>query len=302
MEIRQLKTFRTVAALLSFNRAAERLHYAQSSVSAQIQALEEELEVRLFDRLGRRIMITEAGSRLLRYAEKILDLADETRADLSGQNEPEGSLTIRVPESFAVLRLPRILDRFRKRFPKVRLRFITCTHDGLQKDLRKGVTDLAFLLTDSIQAADLCVEAIGFESLVVVAGQGHPLVRKTVIRTKDLARETFLLSGADCSYRKLFERILEQENAGRPQILELNSVAAIRQCVIRKIGLTIIPMAVVETEILSKQMVVLPWSEENVEVAILMIWYREKWVSPSLKAFMDVAKVVMAETTALGTS
>ena len=65
MEIRQLKTFLAVAKLLSFNLAARRLNYAQSSISAQIRGLEEELQVRLFDRLGRRILLTEAGSRLV---------------------------------------------------------------------------------------------------------------------------------------------------------------------------------------------------------------------------------------------
>ena len=75
MEIRELKTFKSVAMLLSFNRAAEKLNYAQSSVSAQIKSLEEELAVKLFDRLGRRIRLTEAGERLIQYADKILESA-----------------------------------------------------------------------------------------------------------------------------------------------------------------------------------------------------------------------------------
>ena len=76
MEIRHLRAFKAVANLLSFNKAAQQLHYAQSSISAQIQALEEELNVRLFDRLGRGILLTEAGERLLPYAQKMLDLSE----------------------------------------------------------------------------------------------------------------------------------------------------------------------------------------------------------------------------------
>ena len=92
MEIRHLKTFLGVAKVLSFNKAAEHLNYAQSSVSAQIQALEEELGVQLFDRLGRRILLTEAGLKLLNYAEKMVQLVDETRAELTSEKEPQGSL------------------------------------------------------------------------------------------------------------------------------------------------------------------------------------------------------------------
>ena len=162
MEIRQLKAFQTVATLLSFTQAAEQLNYAQSSISAQIQTLEEELEVKLFDRMGRRIMLTDAGQRLLNYSGKILDLEEETRAEVTESKEPEGSLTIRIPETFGIHYLPSIIMRFQDRFPKIRLHFITCEHEGLQKDLRKGITDLAFLLSESIQAGDLISEALGF--------------------------------------------------------------------------------------------------------------------------------------------
>jgi len=97
MEIRQLRSFQSVANLLSFNKAADRLNYAQSSISAQIQALEEELGLQLFDRLGRRVLLTEAGSQLLKYANKILDLVDESHSEMTAAKEPRGSLTIRIP-------------------------------------------------------------------------------------------------------------------------------------------------------------------------------------------------------------
>jgi DNA-binding transcriptional LysR family regulator len=99
MEIRQLKSFRTVAAPLHFNKAAAKLHYSQSNISAQIQALEEELGVRLFDRLGRGVQLTEPGAQLLPYANRILDLVEETRAEVAAGKEPQGSLTIRIPET-----------------------------------------------------------------------------------------------------------------------------------------------------------------------------------------------------------
>src|SRR5271157_1473927 len=102
MEIRQLRSFRTVANLLSFNKAAGQLHYAQSSISAQIQVLEDELGVQLFDRLGRKVQLTESGLQLLQYANKILDLVNETQSEVAGNKEPLGSLTVRIPETFGV--------------------------------------------------------------------------------------------------------------------------------------------------------------------------------------------------------
>jgi len=292
MEIRQLRTFQAVAQMLSFNRAAERLHYAQSSISAQIQALEEELEVKLFDRLGRHILLTEAGERLLQYARKILDLADETKAEIVRSKEPEGALTIRVPESFCVYRLPPVVKQFRSRFPKVSLSFITCAVENLQKDLRKGITDLAFLLTESIQAADLEAEALGFEHIMLVASPGHPLAAKPEIQTRDLEGETILLSKVDCSYRRSFEQILDQGNIRPGTTLEFNSVEAIKQCVMEGIGITILPEIAAAREIAQGRLAALTWGAGEMEVALLMIWYKERWLSPTLSAFIRMARDV----------
>ena len=103
MEIRQLITFRAVAQTLSFSRAATQLNYAQSTVSAQIQGLEEELGVALFDRLGKSVALTDAGQRLLGYAEKMLNLADEALAVVSNADIQTGPLTISAPETLCTV-------------------------------------------------------------------------------------------------------------------------------------------------------------------------------------------------------
>ncbi len=296
MEIRQLKTFRTVAQLLSFNRAAEHLHYAQSSISAQIQALEEELGVKLFDRLGRGILLTEAGVGLLNYAEKILDLADETLSEVAGVKELKGSLTIKVPETLGVHRLPPVIKQFRSRYPRVRLRFTTCTHEGLQKDLRKGITDLAFLMTDSFHVADLEVQALGIENLVLVAHPKHPLAKKPVVHIRDLEGETLLFSRVDCSYRKTLEAVLKTEKVRYDATLDFNSVAAIKQCVMAGVGISILPEITVTKDISQGHLAALSWSEGMIEVATLMIWYKDRWLSPTLSAFMEVVQEIFKNT------
>ncbi|MBW1781393.1 MAG: LysR family transcriptional regulator [Deltaproteobacteria bacterium] len=290
MEIRHLRTFKTVATLLSFNKAAEQLHYAQSSISAQIQALEDELNVRLFDRLGRGILLTEAGERLLPYAQKMLDLSEETLADISETRNPAGALTIRVPESMATYRLPQVIKRFHRQFPKVKLVFTTCAHDGLQKDLRKGVTDLAFLLAEGIQAADLEAEVLGFEQIRTVVSPGHPLAATSPIRPKDLEGQTILLSKVDCSYRRIFEHMLKEHHISGDNVLTFQSVEALKACLMAGLGITILPEVAISHEIAQGRIVPLPWDEGTFEVAILMIWYKERWISPTLQAFMDMVK------------
>lgn len=286
MEIRHLRTFLAVAKQRSFNKAAKEIHYAQSSVSAQIQALETELNVRLFDRLGRGILLTEAGDRLLPYARKMLDLSEETLSDIAAAKVPEGRLIIRVPESMAIFYLPPAIDRFHRQFPRVKLVFTTCAQEGLQTDLRKGVTDLAFLLSEGIQAADLETERLGFEKIVPVAAPHHPLARKKTFKIKDLEGHSLLFSKVDCSYRRVFEETLAQAEITPTGVLTFHSVAALKACLMGGLGVTVLPETAVSDEIEKGRLVILPIEEGTFEVAVLMIWYKEKWLSPTLRAFM----------------
>ena len=290
MEIRHLKTFEAVAQFLSFHKAAEELHYAQSSISAQIQALEDELGVKLFDRLGRRIVLTEAGERLRRYARKLVDLAAETEAAFKADERLEGRLTIRVPESVAIHCLPPVLKEFCGRHPHIQLQMITCAREGLAKDLRTGITDLAFLLDESIQAADLQVEMLASVPLVLVARPDHPLAAIRQVTTAQLSREMLLVSRVDCSYRRLVEAQLQTDRVQMHVPLELNSIAAIKACLRQGLGMTVLPRVAVEEEIQQGTLAVVAWREIPQEAALLMIWYRQRWLSPVLRAFMEAVR------------
>ena len=293
MEIRQLKTFLKVATLLNFNRAAEALNYSQSTVSVQIQALEEALETRLFDRLPKRIMLTEAGQKLLLYAEKILALAEETRSEVMGGNRPAGSLNIRIPETLATYRLPLLIKRFFTIFPETRLVFSTCAYHSLTQDLSQGLYDLAFLLVDSFQTPNLSVKFIGVEPLTLITVPEHPLAKKNTIHPQDIGGELLLLSKTDCSYRRMFERYLAEEGLDSLAILELNSIHAIKKFVMEGVGISIMPEIAVKREISKGQLAAPKWVENSLEAAVLMIWHEEKWISPALKSFMDMAEELM---------
>ena len=121
MEIRLLQTFIAVANLGSFTQAAEQMNYAQSSVTAQIQALEAELGVRLFERLGKSTTLTEEGKTLLVYARRILSLCEEARQSVSPAQAPGGTLVIGAPESLFAVRLAPLLTEYHKLYPAVEI-------------------------------------------------------------------------------------------------------------------------------------------------------------------------------------
>lgn len=197
MEFRQLRTFRVVADRLNFTRAAEQLFLAQSSVSAQIQALEQELDVKLFDRIGRRVLLTDAGRKLYNYARRIEGMTEEIRAEVADDTYFRGSLTIRVPESLASVYMPAVIDSFHRQNPEVKLNLINCTDRQLREELNSGRIDLAFLIIDAVNFGKVNVKMLKTEPLGLVCGPGHPLAGLERVQLSDLQSHTLLLPKTD---------------------------------------------------------------------------------------------------------
>ena len=289
MDFQRLRTFQTVATLMNFNRAAEVLHYAQSSVSAQIKALEKEMGVLFFNRAGKQVALTAAGEKMLKYADKILSIGEEAMADLNQRREPEGILTIRAPQTVATYYLPQVLKAFQPRYPKVRLDVNSCAFHSLENELHIGTVDLAFLLTESVQSKALTVEMIATEKLIVVAAPFHPLAGKGSVGYGELAHHPVFLPKSDCGYRMPFERALTAKRMEAVRIMEFNSIEAIKQCVKAGLGVTIIPEIAVRQALQTGGLVPLSWKEE-LEVGVLMIRHKERWVSPVLEVFLDTVR------------
>ena len=150
MELRQLEIFRALAEELHFTRAAERVHCVQSNVTIQIRALERELGTPLFDRLAKRVALTDAGRRFLPYAERVLSTIEEARRTVSTDSIPAGPLRIGSSESMLTYRLPEVLRTFGKQYPKVELIFEPYLHEGLMRSIESGKLDLVVCMTDAL--------------------------------------------------------------------------------------------------------------------------------------------------------
>jgi DNA-binding transcriptional LysR family regulator len=294
MELRQLKTFRTVATLGGFNQAAEVLGYAQSTVSEQIKALEADLDVRLFNRAGKQIALTAAGEMLLQYTQKMLNLEEEIRTEVSGHEEVHGSLSIRVPETVSTYYFPPILRRFRQHFPKVNFNFNNCAYFSLPEELRSGIINLAFLITDTFRAPDLETEKLLDVALAIVADPANPLTSRPGVRLSDIKNEPLFLPTNDCSYVQMLEKILTEEKVEPGPILRLNCLEAIKQSVMAGTGIAVLPRIAVQREIVEGRLVELPWLNGPFCASLLMIWQKNKWLPPVLEAFMGMIRESLA--------
>jgi DNA-binding transcriptional LysR family regulator len=304
VELRQVATFRAVAEELSFSRAAARLGYVQSSVSSQVGTLERELGVPLFDRLGRRIALTAAGEVMFIYSQKLLDLAAEVQEAVVDagvdSGEVTGSLTVSAPETLLTYRLPRLLALFHARHPKVRLSVRPSAIGRLvgsaRKAIEEGRVDVAFVLGEPlgewVQPTNLAVETLVSESISVIAPASHALVSSSVVDAPDISGETVLLPEAPesgCAYRGQFEHQLSEAGVVPPEMLEFQSIEAVKQCVAAGMGVSVLPTVAVRAELNSGRLAALCWSKPF-GVVTQMAWHGERWTSPAAKAFLETAR------------
>ncbi|MCM3180656.1 LysR family transcriptional regulator [Cytobacillus horneckiae] len=294
MELRQLKTFHTVASTLNFSRAAEALNYVPSNVTMQIKALEEELGVRLFDRLGKQLVLTTAGEHFLTHVQSILDKLEEARGAVQDKGNLSGTLTISANEVLCAYRLPLVFKLFRSRNPGVRLIFRSVPNLQLKQTLFEGTADVVFMLDEPILSTGLEVEQLLEETFRFFVSPDHHLAKLTVLKEEDFHGEVFLVNEKGCTYRTMYDQSFEKKGIDTITYLEFQNAEAIKQCAITGIGIAFLPEITVEAEVERGDLVTLPWQNPDLHVYTQMLWHKDKWISPIILSFIEAARDVLA--------
>ena len=295
MELKHLETFCMLAETLNFSQAADNLHFAQSTVTTHIQALENEFGVPLFNRMPRKITLTTHGQRLLPYAQRLLDmeqaLGEAVRID---SDEPEGRLTIGASETALTYRLPPLLRAYRERYPNVDLKLRPLYYGDLVDAARKGTVDVAFIFEHPLKSKSLEVRPLVEENLVLVAAADHPLAAQEQVCAADLEGEPLLFTERNCGYRALFEHALTTAGM-RPHIdLEFHSLEAIKQCIIAGLGLSLMPEVAIRRECDRGELVRLPWDGQSLSVWTQIIWAKQTYICHAMARFIDMSEELLA--------
>ncbi len=295
MEVRQLQIFRTLAEELNFTRTAERVHTVQSNVTAQIKSLEEELGMPLFDRLGRRVALTEAGRRFQPFAEQALAAMEQGQRAIQHGAEPSGPLRIGAPESVLTYRLPQVLRAFRRRFPHVELIFRPLFNATVGLKLESGKFDMAIVMAD--RAPNAAVESMRLrtERVFLLCSPDYSLAAQATVKPADLAGESLLLTESGCSYRLKFDRLLAMQSVRPAHVTEFSSVEAIKECAAAGMGIALLPAIAAARELRQNQLKALHWAGPSLDIATHILWHKDKWVSPAMAAFAELCRDKLEE-------
>jgi DNA-binding transcriptional LysR family regulator len=296
MEVRQLQTFCILAEELNFTRTAERVHTVQSNVTSQIKSLEAEVGAPLFDRLGKRVVLTEAGRRLRPYAERALAAMDQGHRAVRFGTEPAGPLHIGTPESVLTYRLPEVLKLFRKRYPKVNLFFHPDSQERLADALESGKLDLAISMSRRFGGPQLSSLSMRTEDIYLFSVPDHPLFKAKKVYPKDLTDQTLLLTETGCGYRMMLEMQLASAQVRPQNITEFSSIEAIKQCVAAGMGIGLLPEIVIASELKKRQFAMLNWQGAKMSIETSVVWHKDRWLSPAMQAFLDVVTATLQQT------
>ncbi len=290
MDLHQIEIFCTLIRLKSFSRTATALYLTQPTVSGHIKNLETELGVRLLDRLGRRVVPTEAGEALYSHGLKLLeqrDLAIQEIESLTGK--VSGTLRLggsTIPGAYI---LPSIISAFRKKHPSVSVRLLIedtakVAEAVLSGDLCMGVVGA------SVQDSRLEAQDFLKDELVVAVPAGHPLAGKKRVAMEALKKEVFILREEGSGTRRIMEERLEKEGVSLADLKVsaiVGSSDAVRQAVKAGLGISILSIRALQDDIKAGRLSALRLKGIRLERSFSIILLKGRSRSPLCKAFLD---------------
>lgn len=287
MNFKHIETFLILSEVKNFTKTAEYLNYAQSHVTMQIKQLEEELGVRLFERIGKSISLTSAGHDLVPYAKKLLNLSKELKENfLSKEN---GRIVIGASESICIYRLPDIIESYQTKYPAVEIYLYVLDTPDVMSLLSDNTIDIAYVLDTPINHPSLKTAVRISETISAFSTPQQQLAKKENISINDFENQKLILTGKNCCYRKMFEKDLLEHSINPKIVLETSSLQVIKQAVLSNLGICILPQLVVQNELNKKELAKIDYQTQY-KIESQLIYHKDKWLSQNLIDFIELVK------------
>jgi DNA-binding transcriptional LysR family regulator len=285
----QLRTFLMVARRSSFTRAAEELHLTQPAVSAHIRKLERSIGGPLFEQIGRRVSLTATGQVVYRYAEQLMALEEELRAEIAEvQDVCQGTLAIGTSTTVGISALPELLRRYRQAHPLVRLQVRIGNFPEVVHGLLDGQLDLGLMPIETGEAAlDERLESVPViaDDLVLVVPPGHRWASLGSVEPAELAGEPFVLGGAGSRLRAQVETVLAPYGVSANVVAESNSLIAIARLVEAGIGISLLSRLAVLDELAHGRLAEVAVRGIDAPRPVSLLVHRDKHRTPAIRAF-----------------
>ncbi len=289
MTIRHLRIFVAVAKEGKMGLAAKALFISQPSVSQAIKEIEEYYGVKLFERLSKKLYITETGERLLQYARHILQSFDEMEMNLKNVSE-KVNLRIGATITAGSYMLDPIITIFEKENPGVKVKVVVNNTHVLQEMLLSSQLDLG-IIEGRVATPDLVKQAVCKDPLVVAVGKNHPLYHKKMLRIQELEGHYLICREEGSGIRSLFHQILEKHQVNMEVKWECTNTQAIKAAAIAGQGIAIFSLRTIEKEIKEKTLHIIELEGISLSRQICVVSHKDKFLSKHLISFLNCLQV-----------
>ena len=287
----QLRILKAIAAEGSFKRAADSLFVSQPAVSLQVQNLERQLNVPLFDRGGRRAQLTEAGNLLLTYGEKILSICQETcRAIEDLQNLQGGTLIVGASQTTGTYLLPQMIGMFRQKYPDVAVQLHVHSTRRTAWSVINGQIDLAIVGGEVPPELQESLDVIPYaeDELALILPVSHSLAEQETIQKDDLYHLNFITLDSQSTIRKVIDKVLSQSDIDTRRLkveMELSSIEAIKNAVQSGLGVAFVSLSAIEKELQMGVMTTVKIEQIVINRILSVIYNHNRYRSKAAEAF-----------------
>ena len=288
----QLRILKAIAAEGSFKRAADTLYVSQPAVSLQVQNLERQLNVPLFDRGGRKAQLTEAGYLLLSYGDKVLTLCQETcRAIEDLQNLQGGTLIVGASQTTGTYLLPRMIGIFRQKYPDVSVQLQVHSTRRTSWGVANGSVDMAIIGGEVPTELQDVLQIIPYaeDELALILPISHPLAKIETIQKEDLYKLKFITLDSQSTIRKVIDKVLTNCDIDTKRLkieMELNSIEAIKNAVQAGLGVAFVSTTAIEKELQMNTIHIARMKEVEVRRTLSVILNPNRYRSKAAEAFI----------------
>ncbi|MDD3253760.1 MAG: LysR family transcriptional regulator [Lachnospiraceae bacterium] len=292
MELRQLNTFIRIVQMQSFSKAAESLGYSQSAVTVQIRLLEEELNTRLFDRIGKRINLTSQGKEFLSHAHSILHEVNKAQLSVGDETELKNELHIGTIESLCSTKLPPILHHFRLYHPNVAIRITTASPEELLEMMNHNQLDLIYILDEPRYNNRWNRVMETKESIVFVSSPTCRLAGIRNLKLEELLSMPFFLTEQNANYRRAFDRFLAAKKRIVTPLLECSNTQFILKMIEQNEGISLLPYFAVQESAEQGKVAVLNVTNFRLSMYRQIFYHKDKWKTREMDEFIRLASSV----------
>lgn len=292
MEIRNIVTFLKVAGTQNFSKAAEQLGYSQSAVTVQIRQLEKELNLQLFERIGKRVYLTEKGQEFIQYADEIMNVVDRALEFPGEKNEVKGKLRIGGVESVCTALLPDLILQFHKMYPEVNVVIRSGTTEELIEMARSNELDFVFTFDKKLYNPEwVCASQKTEEVHFVTVGTEE----KKRMSIEELVQQPFILTEMGAAYQYELEQLLAERELRIEPVLEIGNTETIIQLVKNKMGVSFLPEFTVKKELKQGKLMWVETDLPAVKMYCQLLYHKNKHLTPQMKMFIGLVQDFFAK-------